>query len=165
MFQFFSASFKISSSFESGQKVKKAMRSILQGLIKNGKVCREDYLQLGYGLLSGKLLSIKYAGASLDELAFGLLHAAANPGCNTSPLTSEDAAPFFDFMHMQQGLGSKDIGTCTAAFKFMVALTQQSKSVVDAMLKSHDFIELVWKKCQLYEKMRQSNYGQCVKVF
>ena len=39
----------------------------------------------------------------------------------------------------------------------MVALTQQSKNVVDTMLNSHDFIELVWKKCQLYEKMRQSS--------
>ena len=29
------------------------------------------------------------------------------------------------------------------------------------LLKIHDFIELVWKKCQLYEKMRQSTYGQC----
>ena len=43
----------------------------------------------------------------------------------------------------------------------MVALTQQSKNVVDTMLNSHDFIELVWKKCQLYEKMRQSTHGQC----
>ena len=77
------------------------MRSILQGVIKNGEVCRQDYLQLGYGLLSGKLLSIKYAGASLDELAFGLLHAASNPGSNASPLTSEDAAPYLEFLHKQ----------------------------------------------------------------
>ena len=38
------------------------MRHILQGVIKNEEVCRQDYLQLGYGLLSGKLLSIKVRG-------------------------------------------------------------------------------------------------------
>ena len=44
---------------------------------------------------------LKYAGASLDELAFGLLHAASNPGSNASPLTSEDAAPFLEFLYNQ----------------------------------------------------------------
>ena len=77
------------------------MRSILAGVIKSSDVSREDYLQLGYGLLSGKLLRIKYSGASLDELAFGLLHAAANPGSNPSPLTSEDASFTFEFLYSQ----------------------------------------------------------------
>ena len=77
------------------------MRSILAGVIKSTDVSREDYLKLGYGLLSGKLLRIKYSGASLDELAFGLLHAAANPGSNPSPLTSEDASFTFEFLYSQ----------------------------------------------------------------
>lgn len=141
-------------NFESGQKLKKAMKSILEGLLKNQGVGRSDYLNLGYGLLSGKLLSI--SSKVVDELAFGLLHAAANPGSNDSPLSTEDASASYGFV--QQGLSSKDIGTCTACLKFMVALTQQSKAVVDAMLKGNfDFIEAVWKKCQLYEKMQQTH--------
>lgn len=139
-------------SFESGQKLKKAMKSILEGLLKNQEVGRSDYLNLGYGLLSGKLLSI--SSKVVDELAFGLLHAAANPGSNDSPLSTEDAEASYGFV--QQGLSGKDIGTCTACLKFMVALTQQSKAVVDAMLHNFDFIEAVWKKCQLYEKMQQT---------
>ena len=39
----------------------------------------------------------------------------------------------------------------------MVALTQQSKAIVNAMLEKSDFIEMVWKKCQLYEKMQQTH--------
>ena len=85
-------------SFEAGQKLKKALRSILQGVLKNSRLCRDDYLQLAYGLLSGKLLTVK-AFKGLDELAFGLLHAAANPGSNDSPLSYEEASPFFQFIY------------------------------------------------------------------
>ena len=85
-------------SFESGQKLKRALRSILQGVLKNGALGRSDYLQLAYGLLSGKLPVIKLTYKGLDELAFGLLHAASNPGANDSPLNVEDATPFFGFI-------------------------------------------------------------------
>ena len=90
----------------------------------------------------------------IQELAFALLHAAANPGSNQNdrPLTSEELRPFLAFM--QQGLQSKDVGTSTACLKFVVAVTQQSKSVVDFMLEFTDFVELVWKRCQLYVRMR-----------
>ena len=43
------------STFESGQKISKAGKSILQGLLKNQKFLRPDLMNLGYGLLAGKL--------------------------------------------------------------------------------------------------------------
>ena len=129
----------------------------MQGLLKNQQFQRSDFINLGYGLLCGKLVELPSSAAKpkfIEELAFALLHAAANPGSNQNdrPLTSEELRPFLAFM--QQGLQSKDVGTCTACLKFVVAVTQQSKSVVDFMLEFTDFVELVWKRCQLYVRMR-----------
>ena len=79
------------------------------------------------------------------ELAFALLHAAANPGSNQNdrPLTSEELRPFLAFI--QQGLQSKDVATCSACLKFVVAVTQQSQSVVDFMLGNIDFTSFFLK--------------------
>lgn len=82
---------KGSSSFESGQKISKAGKSILEGLLKNQNFTRSDLISLGYGLLAGKLCEGHSSKPKMiDELGFALLHAAANPGCNDSPLTAED---------------------------------------------------------------------------
>ena len=80
MIQKLMTSFKTSkSNFESSAKLNKALKNILSGLLKNTLLSRTDLIHLGYGLLASKLLpNIKHK--SLDELAFGLLHAAANPG-------------------------------------------------------------------------------------
>lgn len=71
--------------------------------------------------------------------------------------------PFLAFM--QQGLQSKDVGTCTACLKFIVAVTtggsgsQQLKFLVNSMMAFTDFMELVWKRCQLYVRMRSQPYS------
>ncbi len=142
------------ASFESGQKLKRAFKAILAGLMKNEKFDREDYLQLAYGLLARKLVSIEHK--SLEEMAFGLLHAAANPGSNDSPLGLEAAEPFFGFVQDCLAKG-KDLATSTACLKFLVALTQQSKAIVNAL--PQETLELVWKKCKLYEKSSPVAYG------
>lgn len=95
-------SYMTSNNFEAGQKVNKAMRSILQGLLKNGQLVRTDLMQLGFGILSEKLLPNNHR--SLDEFAFGLLHAASNPGNNESPLGPEDIRPLI--IHMTKGIKS-----------------------------------------------------------
>ena len=149
------------TNFESTAKLNKALRSILSGLLKNTQLSRPDLIHLGYGLLAGKLLpNIKHK--SLEELAFGLLHAAANPGSGwEQPLGPSEMAPLMEFM--EAGLQSKDIGASTACLKFMVAVTEQSVSVVEALLAFTDFIELVWKRCQLYQRIRhgQSYASAC----
>ena len=119
---------KVSSSFESGQKISKAGRNILQGLLKNQQFARPDFMNLGYGLLSGKIYDQKSGQSKpkvIDEIAFGLLHAAANPGCNDSPLSSEEIKPFLEFI--QQGLENKDVGIVTSCLKFIIVVTEQSK--------------------------------------
>ena len=147
------------SNFESTAKLNKALRSILSGLLKNTQLSRPDLIQLGYGLLAGKLLTIKHK--SLEELAFGLLYEAANPGRSFQPLKAEEVQGLMAFM--VEGLGSKDIGTSTACLKFMVAVTEQSEAVAEALLAFADFIELVWKRCQLYQRIRhgQSYASAC----
>ena len=149
-----------SSNFESTAKLNKALRSILSGLLKNTQFMRPDLIQLGYGLLAGKLLpTIKHK--SLEELAFGLLYEAANPGRFGQPLPQEQVGGLMAFM--AEGLQSKDIGTSTACLKFMVAVTEQSGAMVDSLLAFADFIELVWKRCQLYQRIRhgQSYASAC----
>ena len=46
---------------------------------------------------------------------------------------------------IQQGLQSKDVATCSACLKFVVAVTQQSQSVVDFMLGNIDFTSFFLK--------------------
>ena len=148
------------SNFESTAKLNKALRSILSGLLKNTQLSRPDLIQLGYGLLAGKLLPGSIKHKSLEELAFGLLYEAANPG-RFQPLKADEVQGLMAFM--SEGLGSKDIGTSTACLKFMVAVTEQSEAVVEALLAFADFIELVWKRCQLYQRIRhgQSYASAC----
>ena len=47
----------------SGQKISKAGKSILQGLLKNQQFQRSDFINLGYGLLSGKLVQLPLSAA------------------------------------------------------------------------------------------------------
>ena len=47
----------------SGQKISKAGKSILQGLLKNQKFQRADFINLGYGLLCGKLVNLPSSAA------------------------------------------------------------------------------------------------------
>ena len=46
-----------------GQKISKAGKSILQGLLKNQQFQRSDFINLGYGLLSGKLVQLPLSAA------------------------------------------------------------------------------------------------------
>ena len=47
----------------SGQKISKAGKSILQGLLKNQQFERSDFINLGYGLLCGKLVQLPLSAA------------------------------------------------------------------------------------------------------
>ena len=47
----------------SGQKISKAGKSILQGLLKNQQFQRSDFINLGYGLHSGKLVQLPLSAA------------------------------------------------------------------------------------------------------
>ena len=157
------------SSYESLQKLRKAVKSFQTGIVKNKLLSKEDFLLIAHGLLSGKLL-IAFSGdecnqksnkALLHEMAFQLLcHNASQPTStgNSKIDAVEEMKPFRSFV--TECINEKDVNVVSGCLKYLSLITQ-NRPVVDMLLdgeeeKKDDFMCLITKKCRQYQPMKNN---------
>ena len=155
------------SSYESLQKLRKAVKSFQTGIVKNRSLEKTDFLLISHGLLSGKLLQAFSSETSngkskplLLEMAFCLLcHNASQlnaKGDSASGQQLEEMKPFKEFV--MECINEKDVNVVTGCLKYLTLITQ-SRSVVDTLLDSNvennkeDFMCVITKKCRQYQPM------------
>ena len=160
------------SSYESLQKLRKALRSFQMGIVKNTSFEKTDFLFISLGLLSGKLLvtpentpNIKSNKALLQEMAFNLLcHNAAQPhakemGDSKFDQQVKEMKPFKAFII--ECINGKDVNVVTGCLKYLSLITQ-SRSIVDTLLDENtedtneDFMCMITKKCRQYQPMKNN---------
>jgi hypothetical protein len=162
------------SSYESLQKLRKAVRSFQIGIVKNKSFGKKDFLLISHGLLSGKLLvafsenapSSKSNKALLQEMAFNLLcHNASQPHTkDTCDLKFDqqvdEMKPFKAFI--TECINEKDVNVVTGCLKYLSLITQ-SRSTVDTLLEENtedrkeDFMCIITKKCRQYQPMKNNH--------
>lgn len=141
------------ATFDSLQKLRRAVRSVQQGLAKNNHLSRPaDYLQLSFGILSGQLLpqaTVKAHMATLREFAFSLLLA----GTTGEGVTGAQVRPFWPYF--REALDNKDVNVVVACLKFLTIATQ-TKEVCDVLidLDDRDFVGVISSKCKQYQSMK-----------
>jgi hypothetical protein len=119
------------STFDALQKLRRAIKSVQTGLGRNKNLERPtDYLQMSYGLLSGKLLpaeTLKQHSATLKEFAFSLLLS----GTSDTIVSGSQVKPFWPFL--RDALEDKDVNVIVACLKFLTIVTQ-NKDVCDVLV-------------------------------
>jgi hypothetical protein len=160
------------SSYESLQKLRKAVRSFQIGIVKNKSLEKNDFLLISHGLLSGKLIlafsenaqSSKSNKALLQEMAFNLLcHNASQPhtkdkGDLKFDQQVEEMKPFKPFI--AECINEKDVNVVTGCLKYLSLITQ-NRSTVDNLLeitadREEDFMCTITKKCRQYQPMKNN---------
>ena len=160
------------SSYESLQKLRKAVKSFQTGVVKNKSFEKLDFLLISHGLLSGKLLSTsgepsksKSDRALLQEMAFNLLcHNASQPYATSNinlryEEKLEDMKPFR--VYIDECINEKDVNVVTACLKYLSIITQ-SRAIVDSLLdkessnEKDDFMCTITRKCRHYQPMKNN---------
>lgn len=177
-------------TFEGLQKLRRAIKSFQQGLMKNSKASgkgdagdglgREDFLALASGLLSGKVAvehglenNRKSVRNLLREMAFGILCSVASSDDGTAALGLEELAEFLD--PVTENLDNKDVDVVSVCLKFLTIVTQTrmacdwllSSSVQKSteVLDSKDLMFLVTKKCRFFQPMKnRTPYNYCCQI-
>ena len=161
------------SSYDSLQKLRKAVKSFQTGVVKNKSFGKTDFLLISHGLLSGKLLlnssdelvNSKSNRALLQEMALNLLcHNASQPNSTSDHESKynekvEDMKPFKTYI--TECINGKDVNVVTACLKYLSIITQ-SRSIVDSLLdkeienSEEDFMCTITKKCRHYQPMKNN---------
>ena len=160
------------SSYESLQKLRRAVKSFQTGVVKNKSFVKNDFLLISHGLLSGKLLSTydessksKSNRALLQEMALNILcHNASQPNSTTDNdlKYSQKVADMKPFrVYLTECINEKDVNVVTACLKYLSIVTQ-SRTIVDLLLDkdsgngNEDFMCTITKKCRHYQPMKNN---------
>ena len=144
------------SGYEITEKLRKAVKAFQVGLSKNPTMERTDFLQVGFGILTGKLLGDRKQGSLLKELAFHALCTAAVNESGTTVMGADEVQPLVPLV--RSNLEEKDVNVVIACLKFVTTATTR-RPVCQELLSDDgsgrkNFMFVITQKCRQYHPMR-----------